>query len=121
MVFKENIIGMLNKKLNGGILLIVLILYSVFFLTLNFGFNLQQQELRFLKLQKLSSKVAIMEVLTKRYLLEKNLNHQGSLRFETGWVDYQFINQEHSELQLKIFPDDRDSTHFWLRKINLTE
>lgn len=112
---------MQNKKLDGGILLIVLILYSIFFLTLNFGFDLQKQELQFLKLQKLSAKVAVMEVLTKRYLLENSINNQGSVQFETGRVDYQLIDQANSELQLKIFPDGSDQEHFWVRKIYLNE
>lgn len=121
MALKVNIIGMLNRRLNGGILLIVLILFSVFFLTYNFGLNRQQEELRFLKLQKLSTQVAIMEVMAKRYLEEKNLKGEGTIRFENGQVEYYFLQNDESRVALKIFPDSSEQSHFYLRKVKIKE
>ncbi|MBS7577272.1 MULTISPECIES: competence type IV pilus minor pilin ComGG [unclassified Enterococcus] len=116
MALKASIIGMLNKKQDGGILLIVLILFSIFFLTFNFCLELQQDELRFLKLQRLSTRVGIMEVMAKRYLIEKNLRGEGAIRFENGLVEYSFINQNEAMVEFRIFPDRNNRMYYWSRQ-----
>lgn len=79
----------------------------------------QNQEMQFLKSQKLTCQIDLMEVMSKRYLKEEHFHETGKINFETGYVIYQFNNAKKLNLLLKIVPDEKNQSDYWERSSEL--
>ncbi|MDR1568087.1 MAG: hypothetical protein LBS33_05375 [Streptococcaceae bacterium] len=98
--------GILKVRAKAGILLIVLVLYSFFFMTLGLIQQSLIREIEFLKIQLLVEKADVLAAMTKRYLKEQEIKSQGQLNFNNGYVKYQFSDEGMEKLTLEVYPDD---------------